>query len=67
MKVSVLTREFIHNGIKLPDPDPAMSPEQVRDQHALTYPELATAQIEGPDATGNCLRYTFRAAVGAKG
>jgi len=66
MKVAALPREFVYNGTKLPDPDPAMSPEQVRDMYATIHGELATAQISGPDATGDCVRYTFHVAIGSK-
>jgi PRTRC genetic system protein C len=32
-----------------------------------TYPEIATATLTGPDATGAALRYTFDRAIGSKG
>lgn len=31
------------------------------------YPELATAAVEGPDTTGDTLKYTFTVSVGVKG
>jgi PRTRC genetic system protein C len=43
-----LLREFAYNGIKLPDPNPEMSLEQVREVYSPAYPELTTAAIEGP-------------------
>ena len=48
VKVEALTRVFIYNGVKLPDPGPNLSVEQVRDMYVATYPELATAVVEGP-------------------
>ena len=44
-----LLREFAYNGIKLPDPNPEMSLEQVREVYSPAYPELTTAAIEGPE------------------
>jgi PRTRC genetic system protein C len=31
------------------------------------YPEIATASVTGPEATGTVLRYTFSRAIGTKG
>jgi PRTRC genetic system protein C len=31
------------------------------------YPEIATASVSGPEATGTVLRYTFSRAIGTKG
>ena len=67
MEVKTLPREFEYNGMKLADPNPALSPEEVRDAYSATYEDLATASIVGPDATGNTLRYTFVVAIGSKG
>jgi len=62
-----LTREFAYNGIKLPDPNPEMSLEQVREVYSPAYPELTTAAIEGPEVANETLVYRFVRAVGAKG
>lgn len=67
MQTGVVTREFSFNGVKLPDPDPKLSPEQVRSVLATMYPDIATASITGPEAVGNKLRYNFVRAIGAKG
>ena len=67
MQVSVLEREFVFNGTKLPDPGSSLSVEQVRDMYVATYPELATAAIEGPAPVNGKMQYTFTRAVGAKG
>jgi PRTRC genetic system protein C len=47
MEVHRLTREFLYNGVKLPDTTPTITPEQVRDTYTHLYPEIATAAIEG--------------------
>ena len=67
MKVETLNRVFIFNGIKLPDPGPNMPIEQVRDMYVATYPELATATVEGPSPVNGAMQYTFSRAVGVKG
>ncbi len=67
MKVRALPREFVYNGVKLPDPNPQMNVEQVRDTYAPAYPELNTAAIEGPETAGDKIVYRFVRAVGAKG
>lgn len=67
MKVEVLQRTFVFNGVKLPDPGPNLSVEQVRDMYVATYPELATAAVEGPTPINGTLQYTFTRAVGTKG
>jgi PRTRC genetic system protein C len=67
IKVDTLDRIFTYNGARLPDPNPAFTVEQVRDMYVNAYPELATAAVEGPEATGEGLQYKFVRAVGAKG
>ncbi len=67
MQASSVTREFTFNGVKLPDPDPKLSPEEVRAVLAAMYPDIATASITGPEAVGDKLRYSFVRAIGAKG
>jgi PRTRC genetic system protein C len=67
MQTCVVIREFSFNGLKLPDPDPKLNPEQVRSMLATLYPDIATASITGPEAVGDKLRYNFVRAIGAKG
>lgn len=67
MKVETLSRVFIFNGVKLPDPDPNMTVEGVRDMYVAAYPELATATVEGPSPWNGAMQYTFTRAVGVKG
>jgi len=66
MQAGVVTREFNFNGVKIPDPDKTLSPEEVRSVLATMYPDIATASITGPEAVGDKLRYNFVRAVGAK-
>lgn len=67
MQVQELTREFKYNSVKLADPSPAFSLQQVRDFYANVYPEIINADIEGPQLVGGNHVYTFRRAVGTKG
>ena len=67
MEIQNLIREFTYNGVALGDPSPAFSLEQVRDFYANVYPEITSADIEGPKQVGNKAVYTFRRAVGTKG
>lgn len=67
MKVERLIREFRYLGVLLPDPEPSMTPEQVRDSFCHIYPEITTAAIEGPEAAENKLIYRFTRAIGTKG
>ena len=67
MQAGVVTREFNFNGVKIPDPDKTLSPEEVRSVLATMYPDIATALITGPEAVGDKLRYNFVRAIGAKG
>jgi PRTRC genetic system protein C len=51
LKASSLPREFVFNGSRIPDPDPQMSIDQVRDLLTPSYPEIATATMTGPEDT----------------
>lgn len=67
MQVQVLTRVFAYNGLELTDPDPTRSPAQVKDVYATMYPELTTAEVEGPVTKGDRMTYTFKRSTGTKG
>ena len=67
MTVTPMHRLFSLNGIKLPDPDPKLSVEEVRGILSHAYPEIATATITGPEPVGDTLKYTFERAIGSTG
>lgn len=67
MEITELTREFNYNGVKLADPTSTFTLVQVRDFYANVYPEIISADIEGPKQVGSKAVYTFRRAVGTKG
>lgn len=64
---SALRREFVYNGTVIPDPNPALTPEQVRDTLVAVYPEIATAALSGPEMKGDVARFNFSRAIGSKG
>jgi len=63
----VLARSFSYNRVKLPDPDPRMTPEDVKAAYSHQYPELATAAITGRKRVEGNLVYSFVRAIGTKG
>lgn len=65
--MEVLKRAFKYNDRTLPDPDPQMTPDEVRAFYAATYPELQSGVVDGPDEDGNRLVFELRRAVGTKG
>jgi PRTRC genetic system protein C len=67
MEGRVLSRYFEFNGVRLPDIDAKLSPEEIRTLYAHQYPDIATATITGPEAVGDKLRYQFTRAIGSKG
>ena len=67
VKVSTLEREFVFDGRRLPDPNPNMSVEQVREMYIPAHPEITTANVAGPEPLNGKMRYTFSRAIGAKG
>jgi PRTRC genetic system protein C len=67
LKASPLVREFYYNGSRIPDPNPSLSVDQVRDFLTPMYPEIATASVTGPEDADTATRYTFARAIGSKG
>jgi PRTRC genetic system protein C len=67
LKAEAMVREFYYNGIRIPDPGPGFTVDQVRDLITPQFPEVATASVSGPEVAGSVLRYTFSRAIGTKG
>ena len=67
LTVAKMIRSFQFSGVRLPDPNPTMSVDEVKAFYAAQYPELATAVVNGPEAVGDKMRYTFDRAIGSKG
>jgi PRTRC genetic system protein C len=68
MEAKLLERKFVYNGTDLPDPNPSLNVEEVRNILAESHPELATAAIDGPKVKeGGVQVYTFVRSAGTKG
>ena len=69
LKVETLPREFINSKTKqaLPDPDPNMPPDKVREFYSNQYPELVNCTITGPEVLKSKIKFTFSTSVGTKG
>jgi PRTRC genetic system protein C len=65
--VAQMERCFEFAGRVIPDPNPELTPEAVREFLTFQYPEMSTATIVGPEATGRYLRYTIQRSIGSKG
>lgn len=61
-----MPREFILDGRKLADPDPALSIEEVRTHYTGIYPALNNSSYE-EQLTDTARRITFSTSVGHKG
>ena len=64
---TVITRQFCYNGMKLSDPSPGKTPQQVLEFYSRQFGELTNAVIEGPVTKNAIATYTFMRAVGSKG
>lgn len=53
--------------MKLNDPDPDMSLNEVMDFYSMTYPELTTATVHGPELDEDMAVYEFKTTIGVKG
>lgn len=69
MEVKTLSREFINSKTKqvLPDPNPDMTPDKVREYYSNQYPELLNCSIQGPEILSTKLKFTFSTSIGTKG
>lgn len=67
LEIKKIIRTFTFNGMKLPDPGPDFSAEEVKELFTNQYPDLVTAIIDGPSITDDVAAYTFIRNVGSKG
>lgn len=65
--VQPVERVFEHNGLSLPDPDPNLSPDEVRQFYGTHYPDLTTSRVSGPEIRDGKEVYAFERSVGTKG
>lgn len=67
MQTTTIKRGFQYNGQNLGDPNPQLSPKQVKEIFAAAKPELASAAIEGLELVNGRRIYRFVRQVGTKG
>ena len=53
--------------MELADPDSNMSPSEVMDFYSMTYPELTTATVHGPEWENVRTVYRFKTTIGTHG
>ena len=51
----------------LSDPDSSLSVNEVMDFYSMTYPELTTATVHGPEWEEDKAVYRFKTTIGVKG
>ena len=61
-----MSRKFVYDGREFPDPDPAMTPEEVRKAMTDFFPELANADIKEQKKDQDTY-YEFVRKTGVKG
>lgn len=64
---AAVTRVFSFGGRQYPDPNAAMTPEEVKTFYSAVHPELLNAQVEGGDFEGDTQVFTFARSIGTKG
>jgi PRTRC genetic system protein C len=62
-----MPRIFVYDGREFPDPDPALSVEDVRSQLSDFFPELTNAETREERRGDDEVRYTFARRIGTKG
>lgn len=67
LQITELKREFLFDGKTLPDPNPGMTPEEIRKFYSGSHPELTNASLSGPKVEGDKARYSFSTEIGTKG
>lgn len=71
LTVNTLPRIFIHTiegeEVRLSDPNPQISPEQVLSFYANTYPILTNAKLEPPEIENDELVFRLQSTLGTKG
>ena len=53
--------------LRLDDPNPEMTVNNVMDFYSMTYPELTTATPHGPVMEDDCAVYESKTTIGTKG
>jgi PRTRC genetic system protein C len=67
LQAQTIVRKFKYNGMRLVDPSPEKTVDQVKSFYALQFPELLNSEVEGPVTKNGEMTYTFVRAAGSKG
>ena len=67
LNVTEMKRVFKFANRELDDPSKNMTPDEVMQFYAGTYPELTTSNVHGPKVDGDKAVYEFKTTVGTKG
>lgn len=67
LNLTGLKRVFKFGERTLSDPDKSMTPDEVMNFYAGTYPELTTSNVHGPKVENDKAVYEFKTTVGTKG
>ena len=71
LDIKGLKRVFIlkkgNTTLTLDDPDSKMTLTEVMDFYSMTYPELTTATVHGPEFEEDRVVYEFKTTIGTKG
>jgi PRTRC genetic system protein C len=63
----VIEKDSKKENVELKDPHPEMSLQEVINHYSSQYPELTTANIDGPTMEGDFAVYKFTSVIGTKG
>ena len=66
-KIKEVTRSFEYNGVRLPDINPDLSVDQIKEHYATTFPELSTASAETGAIHDGKQIIRFARSLGTKG
>lgn len=67
IQATPLARVFFYGGRSLPDPDPQMTPEAVKNYYSAIHADLTNAAVEGGNFEGDTQVFQFKRSVGTKG
>lgn len=67
MEVTALERIFEFDNQELIDPDPSLTPKEVREILSNRYPDILNSDVSGPEMKDGKLYFTFGRNLGTKG
>lgn len=67
LEVTGIERVFLYKDMRLSDPNPVLTPEDVLVFYSNTYPELTTSNVHGELNERGIMEYKFTTTIGTKG